>query len=108
MSSGKRRHFVTIQIPIEVKSLSGAVATTWNDFATTWAKIETMRGYEKQSAQAAWPGVDSRINIRYIEGILPTMRILYAGKIHSIKSVNDIEERHREIDLICQSGVLAS
>ena len=108
MSSGKRRHLIVIQRSVKVKSASGAATETWIDFASTWAKIETMRGYEKQSAQAAWPGADSRINIRYVAGILPTMRIVYNNKIYSIISPNDIEERHREIELICQSGVLAS
>lgn len=83
------------------------MTVTWVLFKPMWASIANMRSYEKQSSDAAWPGSDSRIGIKYVSGVLPTMRVVYDDKIYSILGINDIGERHRDIELICQSGVKA-
>jgi hypothetical protein len=44
----------------------------------------------------------------FIEGILPTMRIVYGDKIYSIMSIDNIDERNRDINFVCQSGLKAS
>ena len=105
MRSGQLRHIVRVESPIKTKTSSGSTATTWELFRNVWANIETLRGYEKQSAAASWPGSDSRITIRYIAGLLPTMRIVYNEVIYSILNIDDVEQRHREIIMVCQSGV---
>ena len=102
---GALRHKVLIQSPIHTKSLSGSMVTTWEDWASLWAGIENFRAYAKQAANAAWPGADSKITIHYVKGLLPTMRIVYEDKIYSILGINDLEERHREMELTCQSGI---
>ena len=108
MRSGTLRSFIMIQQPGKVKSDSGAMTTTWSTFKQVWAGIRTMRGYEKQSAESSWPGADSKIKIRYVAGLLPTMRILYNNVIYSIFDIDDIDERHREIIFTCQSGAKSS
>jgi len=105
--AGQRRSLVIIQTPVKVKSDSGAVTTSWVLFKQVYAKIKTMRTYEKQAAQAANPGANVIIRIKYIAGLLPTMRILYDDKIYSILGIDDIDERHRDVDFTCQSGVKA-
>lgn len=82
MRRGTNRSLVRIEKPTKVKSATGAMTTTWSLFANMWASIETMRGFEKQSANAAWPGSDTRIGIDYIAGLLPTMRVVYGSKIY--------------------------
>lgn len=105
MRAGQKRHIIRIEKPVKVKSSTGSVTTTWELFRNTWASIETLRGYEKQSAVASWPGSDTKIGFTYIAGLLPTMRVVYNGSIYSILNINDVEERRREIQLTCQSGV---
>ena len=102
------RSFITIQQPTKVKSGSGAMTTTWSTFKQVWAGIRTIRGVEKQSAESSWPGADSKIKIRYVSGLLPTMRISYNNIIYSIFDINDIDERHREVIFTCQSGAKSS
>ena len=108
MRSGTLRNLITIQEPTKVKSDSGAMVTTWSTFKQVWGGIRTLRGYEKQSAESSWSGADSKINIRYIPGLLSTMRISFNDVIYSIFDINDIDERHREVIFTCQSGVKAS
>ena len=105
MRSGQLRHIIAVQSPVRVKTDKGSVTTTWELFRNVWANIEALKGYEKQSASASWPGADVKISLRYLAGLLPTMRITYDNKIYSILFINDVEERHRDMELICQSGV---
>jgi SPP1 family predicted phage head-tail adaptor len=105
---GRRQHFVRIEKPVTVKSPSGAPTVTWQLFKPMWVSIRTIQGYKKQSAQASWPGSDTSIGMDFIEGILPTMRIVYGDKIYSIMSIDNIDERNRDINFVCQSGLKAS
>lgn len=107
MRAGSRRHRVRIEKPTSARSSTGAVTITWSEFDTLWASIETLKTYERQSAESSWPGADVKIGIKYVAGLLPTMRIVYSGKIYSILGINDIEERHRDVDIICKTGVSA-
>jgi len=108
MRSGTLRNLITIYTRVDTKSSTGAVTTTWTEFKKMWASISSIRGYEKESANAAWPGSDSRISMRYVAGLLPTMRIVYDSVIYSILDIEDADNRHRNIKLVCQSGVKAS
>ena len=39
--------------------------------------------------------------MRYLPGITPDMRILYDGRTLFIESALDIDERHRELTIVC-------
>lgn len=108
MKGGARRHLIRVERPVKVKTATGGTTITWELFKQMWASIKTLRSFEKQSANASWPGSDSKISIWYVSGILPTMRINHKGKIYSILGINNIEERNRDLEFICQSGVSAS
>ena len=105
--AGQRRSLVSIETPAGSKSSTGAKTASWVEFKQVYAKIKTMRTYEKQAAQAANPGANVMIRIKYIAGLLPTMRIVYNSTIYSILGINDIDERHRDVEFTCQSGVKA-
>ena len=107
MRSGYKRNFIRIESPVKTKNpSSGATSITgWVLFKSMWASIETLSTYEKKAATASWPGSDSRIGVKYIEGFLPTMRILHGTVIYSILGIEDIEERHREVVFTCQRGL---
>jgi SPP1 family predicted phage head-tail adaptor len=110
MRAGALRHKITIQQPTITKS-QGVSSTTWSTFkAGVQASIEMLKGADKANAQATWPGADFAIGIRYIPGVNTTMRIVdEAGTIYSILGQpEDVELRHREIVMTCQSGSKAA
>lgn len=107
MRAGARRHKIKIEVPTNTRSSIGGVTITWTEFKSLWASIETFKTYERQSAEAAWPGADVKMGVKYVAGLLPTMRIVYGGKIYSILGINDIEERHRDLEIVCKTGVSA-
>ncbi len=105
MRAGDLRHKVTIQQKTTTKDTEGIPSETWPDFATVWAAIEPLQGREFFSAQAVNAQVTTRIRIRYRAGITPTMRVSYGTRIFDIQVVIDVEERHRELQLMCQEVI---
>jgi len=105
MRSGTLRHLVRVEVPVQVKQANGSVVTTWNLYREVWANVETLKGFERQVACASWPASDVKISFRYVAGLLPTMRVVYNGRSYSILGINDLEERHRDVELTTQTGV---
>ncbi len=105
MRAGDLRHKVTIQQKTITKDTEGIPSETWTDFATVWAAIEPLQGREFFSAQAINAQVTTRIRIRYLAGISPTMRVSYGTRIFDIQAVIDVEERHLELQLMCQEVI---
>lgn len=85
---------------------SGASAATWSDLATVWMSIEPLRGRELFAAQEHFAEVTARIRIRYRDDVTAEMRVSHEGVIYAIGAVIDPELRHRELELMCTSGVI--
>ncbi|MGB9780623.1 phage head closure protein [Caldanaerobacter sp.] len=105
MNIGELRHRITIQQPVESSNTFGEVEKTWQDVATVWASIEPLRGREYFNSQQINAEVTTQIRIRYRPGIKPKMRVVYGERIFDIQSVIDVEERHKEIHLMCKEVV---
>jgi SPP1 family predicted phage head-tail adaptor len=106
MKIGGLRHKITIEKPVTAKNSLAAMTTTWVQFAQVWASIETLRGFDKTAAQANYPGANAKVVIRYISGLLPTMRLVYNNQIYSILGApNNVDMRNRVIELTCETGV---
>jgi head-tail adaptor len=105
MLRGHNRHLLRVEKKVQTKTSSGAISYTWVLFTNLWVKIETIRVYEKQSAQASWPGADIRITGDWVDGLLGTMRLVSKDKIYSVLNINNVEERNREVEFICQTGL---
>jgi SPP1 family predicted phage head-tail adaptor len=105
MRAGSRRCFITIETPTKTKQANSSTLVTWSTFTQLWASIETLKAYEKAAVNAEWPGAESKISFRYIEGVLPTMRIKFGDKIYSILGINNVNMRNRDLILTCKTGV---
>lgn len=73
----------------------------WEEFATVWAAISPLRGREYFAAAAVNAETTVRFRIRYRSGVSPAMRVLYNGKKYDIKSVIDVDEGRRQMELMC-------
>lgn len=110
MRAGALRHKIRIQVAAAVKDKFGATVTTWTDYREAMASIEAIKSYDKAAVAATWPGADVTITLRYIAGLVANMRVVGPdGTIYSILGApNDVDGRHREHVLTCQSGVKLS
>lgn len=101
MQSGRLRHRITIQEPVESSDGMGGVTTTWNTFATIWANIRPLRGREYIAAQQTQSGITHKIEIRYLENLTPKKRVKWNSRYFDIESVLDVFERNKQMDLMC-------
>lgn len=107
MKAGELRHRVRIQQLVTGRDDTGGFSETWADVATVWAAIEPIRGREYFEAQQVNAEVSHRIKCRYRSGILPVMRAVFGVRIFRIEAVINVDERNRELQLMCIEAVAA-
>ena len=108
MNAGKLRHKITIKVqPPGQDSYGEKVADTvlWNDFHGCRAAIIPISGREFFTAQQVNATVTTRIEIRYKLGITAGMRVVFGTKVYDIKAPLDLEEKHKEIHLMCEEMI---
>ncbi|MDZ5609746.1 phage head closure protein [Bacillus pseudomycoides] len=83
-----------------------SIPAEWKEFVSVWAKAETPfgSGFNSEIFKGNAEFVIKLINftIRYKEGITSAMRVRYQNRLFEIKSAIDIDEKHKEICLICE------
>ena len=102
MRTGRLRHRVTIQQPVVAVNGYGERITTWSTVAVVWGAVEPLRGREFFDAEQTQAEISHRVVLRYRSGIDSTMRLLHLGRVLHIGTVIDVDERHRELQLMCR------
>lgn len=74
----------------------------WQDVVKVWATVNPLRGREFWQAASVNAENTIRVEIRYRKGITSNMRILYGERILEITNVIDVEEKHKEMHLMCK------
>lgn len=106
MRAGLLRHKVTLQkLGERVDDGAGGGSIPFEDVADVWAHIHPLAGSELLRAGQFDATLSHRISIRYYPGIHPSWRVKYGTRVFDIKSVADLDERHREIELMCEELV---
>jgi SPP1 family predicted phage head-tail adaptor len=105
MRAGKLRRRLVIQRATETQGPTGEMAVIWTTFATVWGSVEPLRGREFWAAKEQQAQVDTRIRIRYLEGVTPKMQVLDGARLFLIYAVIDPETRHQELQLMAQEVV---
>lgn len=104
MRAGKLNKRVTIQTPATGQDETGEPLTGWTNFVTegdgkVWASITDVTGREFLAASADQSEVQTKIGIRYLAGVLPSMRVLHGPVAYDIKSV--LGQDNRSLLLMC-------
>jgi SPP1 family predicted phage head-tail adaptor len=87
----------------------GQPLETWENVASVgdngevWADIKAVSGREYFAAQANQSVVQTKIKIRFVDGILPSMRFLHGSTAYNIEAV--LPEGRKWLWLMCSSGV---
>lgn len=103
MKAGSLRHRVTIEQQTTTKGAKGGVIKTWTTFAERWASVEPLQGREFYDAQKVNSEARYKVVLRYLAGVLPTMRVKYGTRTFEIVSppINP-GERNIELHLLCK------
>ena len=113
MRAGKLRHRLQIQSRVAgspQRSATGAAATTFSELCTVWGSLEPLSGKRLESAQATWPQAVVEVRIRYRAEVLAAdteatpLRVVFGGRYYPVGKVLNIEERNRELRLLCTQG----
>jgi len=108
MRIGKLRHRVTVERAKKVKDPEwGDAKDVWSSLFTTWAAVEPITGKESYLPTQTVATVSHRVTMRWPQDVTvkPTDRIFFNGRIFNIEAVLDIEERGRELQIICSERV---
>lgn len=103
MRSGLLRHYITIQKKQDTPTRDdyGAEVDSWSTFEQVWANIAPISGREYFDSQRVNSNVSHKFIIRYLSGVVPTMRVSFDSRTFNIESVLNRDERGREMELMC-------
>ena len=101
MRAGDLRTRVEIQQPVRTGSGTGG-RTEWVTVAPAWADVRPIRSTDR-TAEGHFQTVRlARVSIRYRPGVKSKMRVVIGSRVLEIVSVIDVDERHRQLDLLCE------
>lgn len=77
----------------------------WFDKYECWASVNPIAGREFYDVEKIDSGLSHRVRMRYKEGILPSMRIVFKGRVLHIESVINDYEKNSTLQLMCREVV---
>jgi SPP1 family predicted phage head-tail adaptor len=86
----------------------GGQPQVWQDIAPVRFGLESTGGAEVQTGGGARAQSTYLITMRYRVGVKSTMRIKQGERVFNFTHVDDIEERHRELNIAAIEGVSAN
>lgn len=108
MDSGKLRHRIELQSPIQHQDSYGDIENMWETIDDIWAEIVPLSAREFISANSEQSKVIARITIRHRNDIDHTWRIYhpYKDKYYNIEGIlPDMESGLEYLTLACSYGV---
>ena len=103
--AGMLRHKIELQRQQRTPDGIGGFEVVWETYLTTFAYIAPLSGTESLVGMQIQDSVTHRIYMRYKDGILAEDRVLFQGRTFNIRSVLDLEERRRYIEMRAEEGV---
>lgn len=88
---------VELQRSVTVENDFGEVTTTWETYATAYAKVEPLVGREYFAAAAHWDHVPVKVTLRWLPDVSPRHRLVIDGEFYDLDSVQNIKFRNREL-----------
>lgn len=99
MRAGELRNRVTIERSSDPSNWGATAA--WSTYATVWAKVEPVSGREYTEGRLVQSELTHTVTIRCLSGVKADMRINFEGRYLRIVTVKNVDERNRELELMC-------
>jgi len=105
MRAGSLDKKVIIEKQSEGSDDFGEVTNTWESYASTYVSILPLRGREYFSSKGVKSEVSHKIELRYMDGIDSSMRIVYGARVFEIESVINIREKNKTLEIMATEVV---
>ena len=105
MRAGQLRYRITIQQATEAQDSFNQPIATWSTFAQRYAELLPQSGREFIAARQIVPELQHLVNLRWLAGVTPKMRVTLGARTFDILAVLDLEGRNRELQLACRELV---
>lgn len=99
MRAGRLRCLVQLQSRTGTKNSMGETEESWSTFASAWVGIEALSGQEQVVAGQNRSTVTHKVTMRWISGVVPTMRAVYGSRTFLFGAVMNRDERNKEITI---------
>lgn len=105
LNLGEMRHEVIIERRTSEQDTAGEQLDQWILVARRRAQLVATAGRELQAAQQQVGRVPVLFKLRYLFGVLPSMRLTCSGVLYDIKSAVDPDGRRAELLVTCEERV---
>lgn len=108
MRAGSLRHYIDIQQKAtQASDGMSAAGKAWSTapVLSAWADIKPLRGEKLALFAQAQGEVTHEISLRFSTIVTVDMRVRYRSRVFSINSVINVNERNRELLLMCKEGM---
>ena len=100
MRGGLLRHKVQVQSKTEEADAHGQMIETWTTQGYAWANIVPESTVEVINGDRIDARRTHRIQIRWFQGMSPRHRLLHDGRVLNVRSVLNVQERNRDMELV--------
>ncbi len=107
MEIGKLRQRVQIQTYSEIQDATFKTLKTFTTIATVFAEIKPVKGYVTFDTKQIDQTVTHKVTIRYQPYITSENWLYMNSRRFRIRSVRNIDERNRYLELLCEEDSLA-
>ena len=102
MNIGKLDQRIVLQVSTPVRDATGGPVDVWGDVATVWASVRDLSGRAIEEALQAGSRVTRRVTIRWRDGVISSMRIMFDdGRVAKVSYVREVG-RKDFIELDCE------
>jgi SPP1 family predicted phage head-tail adaptor len=103
MQPGQLRHQIYLQGLTRTDDEGGGGEEAWGDASgPLWAEIRPLTGTEAIRAMQSEATLTHTVRLRYRPGVTTRMRLRYGARHFDIRHVIDVQERHIELQLLCE------
>ena len=101
-----RNILVTIERQSTSQDTAGQQLDSWAEVGKEWVSIKPVTGREYFNASGERSEVTHRIRMVYGRTVAPRDRIVYGSRTFDIKSVLNLDERNRELELMVSEHII--
>ena len=105
MISGKKSKKIVIESVSEGRNSLGGITEAWSTFSSPFAKVEPLGGKEAFFNREMNASNMVKFTINFETGITTKMRISYDSRIFDILSKINLNERSKEIEMVCEEHI---